>query len=171
MVINNHRRIDNLEEQLISEQARVRFLEDLSDQLGEKMGKLEESMISVKREVTKQKRSLLTILNIIKLISNHRSETKRISKIYEIMKSGAMTVFQNAIVFGLVQILMRISWLNSLIDSLTELLRIGNVISKKSMERSRILVKLSLSLTLFFLLKERIKKLIINLKLAINYLL
>ena len=171
MVINNHKRIDNLEEQLNSEQARVRFLEDFSDQLGEKVGKLEKAMITVKREVTGQKKSLLTILNVIKIISNHQMETQRKnSKTFEMMKFGLMKVFQNGILFVLIQIIMKMSWLNSLIDSLTELLRIGNVLSKKSMERSRFVIKLSLSVSLFFLLKERIQELMLKLKMIIKCL-
>ena len=173
MVINNHKRIDNLEEQLISEQARVRFLEDFSDQLGGKVVKLEKSMITVKREVIGQKKSLLTILNVMKLISNHHQmETKRNKnfKIFEMMKFGLMKFCENGILFVLIQIIMKMSWLNTLIDSLTELLRICNVLTKKSMERSRILIKLSLSLTLFFLLKERIKELMMKLKMIIKCL-
>lgn len=168
MVINNHRRIDHLEEQLALEQARVRFLEDFSDQMGEKVGKLEKSMDSVKREVIKQKKSLLTILNVIKLISNHQSQTKK--NRFEIIKSSMISVFQNAVVFGIIQMLMRIAWLDSLIDSITELLKLSNILSKKSVERSRFLVKLSVSITLFLLLKERIKKLLMKLKNVINVL-
>lgn len=168
MVINNHRRIDHLEDQLALEQARVRFLEDYSEQLGVKVGKLEKSMDSVKREVIKQKKNLLTILNIIKLISNHQSQSKK--NIFEVVKSGMISIFQNAIVFGIIQMLIRITWLDSLIDSITELLKLSNIFSKRSVERSRFFVKLSLSITLFLLLKERIKKLLMKLKSFINFL-
>jgi hypothetical protein len=176
MVINNHRRIDTLEEQIGLEQARVRFLEDFSDRLGEKVGKLENSMKTVKKEVAAQKRSLMTILNIIKLISDHRAETRRNGKLFEIMRHGTVSVIQNALVFGIVQIVMKITWLDSLIDGITELLRlgiglgIGNTLSKKSVERSRFLVKLSFSLTLFLILRERIKKILMKLKDTINFL-
>lgn len=168
MVINNHRRIDHLEDQLALEQARVRFLEDYSEQLGVKVGKLEKSMDSVKREVIKQKKNLLTIMNIIKLISNHQSQSKK--NIFEVVKSGMISIIQNAIVFGIIQMLIRITWLDSLIDSITELLKLSNIFSKRSVERSRFFVKLSLSITLFLLLKERIKKLLMKLKSFINFL-
>lgn len=170
MAINNHRRIDNLEEQLASEQARVRFLEDYSDNLGEKVGNLENSMCSVKREVARQKKSLLTILTLVKLISSHRTEKEKNVKFLEMIKSGSIYVFQNAVVFGLVQMIMRLTWLDAIIDSLTGILRMGNILSKKSMERSRFLSKISISITLFMLLKEKIKELLLKLKKIISYL-
>lgn len=170
MVINNHRRIDHLEEQVASEQARVRFLEDFSDQLGGKVRKLEKSMDAVKKEVSKQKKSLITIMALVKLISNHQTEQRNNGKIVSMLKNGAISVLQNAVVFGIVQMIMRITWLDTLIDSLTEILKFSNIFSKKSLERSRFLVKLSISITLFILLREKIKSLLMKLKQAIIFL-
>lgn len=170
MVINNHRRIDQLEEQVASEQARVRFLEDFSDQLGGKVRKLEKSMDVMKKEVSKQKKSLITILTLVKLISNHQTGQRNNSKIVSMLKSGAMSVLQNAVVFGIIQMIMKITWLDSLIDSLTELLRFSNIFTKKSVERSRFLVKLSISITLFVLLRGKIKSLLMKLKEAITFI-
>ena len=159
MVINNHKRIDILEEQLSIEQARVRFLEDFSGQLDEKVGGLERSMTAVKKEITKQKKSLMTILMVVKLISGYEAKRRKETRLIEIVKRSASGLLQNAVIFGLIQALMRITFLDQIIDTLLGLLRLGNILSRRTVERSRLMIKISLSLTLFFVLKERIRKL------------
>ena len=159
MVINNHKRIDILEEQLSIEQARVRFLEDFSGQLDEKVGGLERSMTAVKKEITKQKKSLMAILMVVKLISGHEAKRRKETRFIEIIKRSASGLLQNAVIFGLIQALMRITFLDQIIDTLLGLLRLGNILSRRTAERSRLMIKISLSLTLFFVLRERIRKL------------
>lgn len=168
MSINNHRRIDHLEEDLVSERARVRFLEDFSDQLGQKVGTLEKSVESCRKEVSRQKQSLATILVLVKIISNHQKGRQQ--KAVDFLKRASLSVLQSAVIFAIVQVLMRITWLDTIIDSLTELLKFGRLLSKKSVERSRFMIKLSLSVALFLLLKEKIKKLLQKLRQAISFL-
>lgn len=168
MTINNHRRIDILENELESEKARVRFLEDFSDQLGHKVNNLEKSVDSCKREVSRQKKNLTTILGLVKLLSKHE-KVKR-GKFFESVKGVTVCITQNAIIFGIVQVLMKITWMDSLIDSLTELLKIGRILSDKSAERSKFMVKFGISLTIFLLLRDKIKKLLLKLKEAISFL-
>lgn len=168
MNINNHRRIDNLEDELQSDKARVRFLEDFSDQLGHKVGNLEKSVDSCRKEVSRQKKSLTTILMLVRIISNHQKDKKE--RIVDYLKGITVSIAQNALIFGIVQVLVRITWLDTLINSITELLKLGRMLSKKSVERSRFMVKLGLSIALFFMLREKIKKLLQKLKQTISFL-
>lgn len=161
MVINNHKRIDILEEQLSEEQARVRYLEDFSEQLDGKVGGLERSMSKVKKEISSQKKSLMTILTIVKLINGHESNKKK-----GMMGAFASGILQNTAIFAIIQALMRITFLDQVIETLLGLLpRFGN---RRTMERSRFMIKLSLTLTLFFMMKERIRNLLGRLRSAIS---
>lgn len=166
MVINNHKRIDILEEQLSDEQARVRYLEDFSQQLDGKVGGLERSMDKVKKEISSQKKSLMMILTIVKLINGHESRKRNTGRLMDI----ASSFLQNAAIFAVIQALMRVTFLDQVIDTLLGLLRFGNILSRRTMERSRFMIKLSLSLTLFFMLKERIRNLIGKLRSALSNL-
>ena len=170
MVINNHKRIDILEEELSNEHARVQFLEDFSEQLDEKVGGLERSMTAVKKEISSQKKSLMAILMVVKLISGHEAEKRKEGRIIEIIRKGASGILQNVVIFGLIQVLMRITFLDQIIDSLLGLMRLGNILSKRTVERSKFMFKISLSLTLFFMLRERIRKLMGKLRDALSYL-
>lgn len=163
MVINNHKRIDILEEQLLEEQARVRYLEDFSEQLDGKVGGLERSMLRVKKEISGQKKSLMMVLTIVKLINGHRESNKRKGGRLMAIASGFL---QNAAIFGVIQVLMRITFIDRIIDTLLGLLRFG--LSKRTVERSKFVIKLSFSLTLFFMLKERIRNLIGKLRIALS---
>ena len=170
MVINNHKRIDILEAELSSEQARVRYLEDFSEQLDDKVGGLERSMEKIKKEISGQKKSLVALLTIVKLISGHERERRREGKFMDIVKSAASVIIQNAFIFGLIQVMLRVSFLDQIIDSLLGLLRFGNILSRRTAERSRFMAKISLSLTIFFLLKERIRNLMEKIRSAFTYL-
>ena len=166
MVINNHRRIDQLENRLESERERVQFLEDLSGKLNIKVGHLEKSMLNIKKEIGGQSKSLMTILSLVKLISNHqisRNESK--------LKRWASSIAQNALIFGLIQLLMRITWLDAMIDGLLGLLKFGDVLSRKTIERSKFLAKLAISLSLFVFLRGRIKLLLEKLRNTVSFLL
>ena len=166
MVINNHRRIDQLENRLESERERVQFLEDLSGKLNIKVGHLEKSMLNIKKEIGGQSKSLMTILSLVKLISNHqisRNESK--------LKRWASSIAQNALIFGLIQLLMRITWLDAMIDGLLGLLKFGDVLSRKTIEMSKFLAKLAISLSLFVFLRGRIKLLLEKLRNTVSFLL
>lgn len=165
MAINNHKRIDNLEEKLSTEQARVKFLEDFSEQLDEKVGKLEGSMEKVKKEIYGQKKSLMTILMIVKLISSHQKESQKYQVNIKAISSG---LIQNFVIFGLIQAIIRITFLDEIIENLLGILRFG--LSKRTLNRSKFMIKFGFSLTLFFMLKERIKLLLSKLKGILSYL-
>ncbi len=168
MIINNHRRIEQLESQLESEQKRVRYLEDFSEHLNFKVDGLEKSMEKVKNEIKDQKKSLETILSLVKLITKHQSMKSNSNM--ERVKRCASSIVQNAIIYALVHLLMRITWLDGLIDNLIGLLRLGNFLSRKTMEKSIILAKLMISVTLFVILKEKIKFLLEKLRSTITFL-
>lgn len=165
MIINNHRRIDQLESQLELEQARVRYLEDFSGQLSVKVLGLEGSMDKVKKELKSQKKNILTILSLVKFISKHQS-SKNSSSLGIIKRLGA-SVIQNTVIYGIVHLLMKITLLDGLIDNLLGIMRLGNILSRKTMEKSRFMAKLLLSITLFVILREKIKFLLEKLR---NYI-
>ena len=170
MTINNHLRIGQLENQLKMEQARVIFLEDFSSQLHEKVGKLEMSMKTVKTEVGAQKKNMTTILAVVKLLSSHQAQKQKQPRIIEQIRKLFVGTVQNTLIFGIIHVLMKVMWIDSLIDTVSELLAMVRVLSKKSIERSKILVKLSISIALFALLRQRIKDLLQKLKATITIL-
>lgn len=158
MVINNHRRIDHLERSLASEKARVRFIEDVNEQINDKVAVLEESMKVVKRQVKDQNKNLMTILMLVKLISKSNSkETNFRTKALSKFKEFGLFFIQNGVIYGVVQILMKILWIDTILDSLTEILKLTNFVSKRSLERSKFIAKLSVSIAIFVILRKRIK--------------
>lgn len=156
MSINNHRRIDHLESNLLAEQARVRFLEDFSHQMEGKVGKMEKTMESVTRQMKHQKKTLSLILSLVRMVTEHAKTKSRTGLFVSVFKNAA----QNALIFGAVQVLMKVLWVDSMIDGLVGLLRLTQFISKRSMERSRFLVKLSVSFALFMLLRRKLMNLL-----------
>ena len=157
MVINNHRRIDHLERSLASEKARVRFIEDVNEQINDKVAALEESMRAVKRQVKDQNKNLMTILMLVKLISKTSKEANIRTRALSKFKEFGLFFVQNGVIYGVVQVLMKILWIDSILDTLTELLKLTNFVSKRSLERSKFIAKLGLSIALFVILRKRIK--------------
>lgn len=169
MVINNHKRIDILEEQVSAEQARVKFLEEFSDELDGKVGKLEGSLEQVKKEISGQKKSLKSILMIVNLISNHQKETNRCEgRLIKSFQSVSSGLLQNFVIYGLIQVAMRITFLDQTIETLLGILRLG--MNKGAVDRSKFMIKFGVSLALFFMLKERIRKLLSKLRGILSYL-
>lgn len=162
LALNNHKKMMHLESALEMERARLRFVEDKSSITEAKLNQVNCALNQASKKLTSFHKSFTTMAVLMKLVLNHRKASTAqspLDKIVDVIKSIPIQdlMVQNGATLAASLLVSKVLWLDSIIAALSKLL-LFTQLSKKSIERTRLGVKIAVVSFIFVLLRRRIKE-------------
>lgn len=162
LALNNHKKMMRLESALEMERARLRFIEDRSSITEAKLNQVNNALNQASKKLASFHKSFTTMAVLMKLILHHRKASTTqspLDKILDAIKSVPIRelMVQNGATLAASLLVSKVLWLDSIIGALSKLLLFTQM-SKKSIERTRLGVKIAVISFIFVLLRRRIKE-------------
>ncbi len=174
MIINNNKKIETLQNALDTERARLRFVEGKSEELDKQVNTLKFTLVEASEKLRNYHRNLMTVVTILKLTTTRRQSTVKkrlLSKLKEFWNSAAVgqIISHNALALLVSLAVSRVFWIDSIIDVLGKLLALSKL-SKNSIHRTKIGMKISAIIFIFLMLRRRIQNLLKQFKAWVSFL-
>ncbi len=176
MIIGNNKKIASLHHILDAERARLRFVEDKSEQLEQQVGALKFALLEAGGKLRNYHRNLLTVITLLKLTTLKPAKTTNslVDRVKNILlsinfASVGHIVSQNAIGVLLSILLSRVFWIDSIIDGLGKLLFLLNL-PKNSVNRTKLGMKISAIIFIFVMLRKRLQNTVTQFKAWVNFM-
>lgn len=164
LVLNNHKKMMHLESALEMERARLRFVEDRSAITEVKLNQVNNALRQASKKITSYHKSFTTMAALMKLVLHHRKakhSQSPIERVRDFIKAIPIKdlMVQNGATLAASLLVSRILWLDSIISGLSKLLLFSQM-SKKTIERTRLGLKISVIIFIFVMLRKRINELL-----------
>ena len=176
MIISNNKKIESLQNVLDAERARLRFVEDKSEQMEKQVSALKFTLMEAGGRLRNYHRNLLTVITLLKVttIKPAKSESSISQKIRALLLSINSANFGQVLSLNALPMLVsllvsRVFMIDAIIDALGKMLLLLKM-PKRSIERTKLGMKLSAIIFIFIMLRKRLQTLAAQFKAWVNFM-
>lgn len=175
MIINNNKKIESLQNLLNAERARLKFVEDKSEQMAKQIQLMKFAIMEAGGKLRNYHRNLMTVITLLKLTTQNYKRNKS-SGIFERIRSALPLLnweqlWQRLSHAGLTLIIAllvsKMLWIDSIIEGMGKILLMVKL-SRSSVQRTKLGMRISAIIFIFVMLRKRFESAMSQFKTWVN---